>query len=97
MLHTERSHADSSDRASSSEIMTLFVGFIRRRYKIVSICMLVAVGMAIVYLLVTPPRYTAQAKLIIDTHKIQLLQQQSVLGGKPSGTSPLGKRRAHRH
>jgi succinoglycan biosynthesis transport protein ExoP len=83
MLHTERSHAESSDRASSSEIMTSFVGFIRRRYKIVLICTLVAVGISIVYLLVTPPRYTAQAKLIIDTHKIQLLQQQSVLGDIP--------------
>jgi succinoglycan biosynthesis transport protein ExoP len=39
--------------------------------------------LAVVYLFTTPSSFTAQAKLLIDTRKNQLFQQQSVLGDIP--------------
>src|SRR6516162_10263653 len=38
---------------------------------------------AFVYLFTTPPGFTAEAKLMIDVRKVQLFQQQSVLGDIP--------------
>ncbi|EJW11980.1 putative exopolysaccharide biosynthesis protein [Rhodovulum sp. PH10] len=39
-----------------------------------------AVVLGLVYLVTTPARYTATATMVIDTRKVQLFQQQSVLG-----------------
>jgi succinoglycan biosynthesis transport protein ExoP len=40
-------------------------------------------ALAAIYVLSAQPKYTAQAKLLIDTRKVQLFQQQSVLGDIP--------------
>ena len=72
--------AASPEYASSAEVLKSSIGFIRRQYPVILFFLLLAVGVAIVYLFIAPPRYTAQAKLMIDTRRVQLFQQQSVLG-----------------
>jgi succinoglycan biosynthesis transport protein ExoP len=42
--------------------------------------MLCGLALAILYLLNTPPRYTASGAMVIDTHKVQVLDKESVLG-----------------
>ena len=39
-----------------------------------------AISLGLLYLYVTPPSFTATSTMVIDTRKIQVLQQQSVLG-----------------
>jgi succinoglycan biosynthesis transport protein ExoP len=45
----------------------------------VSVILLCSVALALVYLLITPPKFTATGEMVIDTRKVQILQQQSVL------------------
>jgi polysaccharide biosynthesis transport protein len=68
------------DVASSAELYAAFVAFVRRQFPVLLFVMLLIVGLALVYIFTTPPRFTGTAELIIDTHKIQLFQQQSPLG-----------------
>jgi len=87
MLQIEKSpsfaapdRATGSEFVSSSELLASFVGFIRRQYQIILLVPLLTLSLGAVYLFTAPPRYTALAKMIIDTHKVQLFQQQSVVG-----------------
>jgi succinoglycan biosynthesis transport protein ExoP len=70
----------SPEIISSAEMLGSYIGFIRRQYPVILFFLLLAVSAAIIYLFVAPPRYTAQTRLMIDTRKVQLFQQQSVLG-----------------
>jgi polysaccharide biosynthesis transport protein len=72
--------AASPEYASSAELLETAIGFIRRQYPVILFFALLAVGVAIAYLFIAPPRYTALAKLMIDTRKVQLFEQQSILG-----------------
>jgi succinoglycan biosynthesis transport protein ExoP len=69
--------------ASPAEIYASFRSFIRRQYPLLLFVVLLSLGLGTAYLLTTPPSYTAYATMIIDTRKVQLFQQQSVLGDIP--------------
>ncbi len=56
------------------------VRVVRRQLPIVSVIMFCSIALAALYLFTTPPRFTAKGTMVIDTRKLQLLQQQSVLG-----------------
>jgi succinoglycan biosynthesis transport protein ExoP len=77
----------SSDRASEylspAELFKIFTGFVLRQYPVVVFTFLVMMALAFIYLFTTPRSFTAEAKLMIDTRKVQLFQQQSVLGDIP--------------
>ncbi len=61
-----------------------FVTKIARRHLVVIVLATAAFLIAgAVYLMATPSMYTAYASMIIDTRKVQLFQQQSVLGDIP--------------
>jgi succinoglycan biosynthesis transport protein ExoP len=89
MLQSIKHHTvpGSSDRASEylspAELFKIFTGFVLRQYPIVALSFLLMMALAVVYLVTTPPSFTAEAKLMIDTRKVQLFQQQSVLGEIP--------------
>jgi succinoglycan biosynthesis transport protein ExoP len=65
--------------ASPAELYRAFIAFVRRQFPVIVFVMLLTLGLATVYLFTTPPRYTGQAALIIDTHKLNLFQQQNSL------------------
>jgi succinoglycan biosynthesis transport protein ExoP len=50
---------------------------------VIVIAVLVCTVLAALYLFTEPKRYTSIAKMVIDTRKVQLLQQQSVMGEVP--------------
>lgn len=74
---------DASASASIQEEPLLdfsrLVGGLKRQWPIIAACVVLALTLATIYLLVTPPRYTATAVLMLDTRRVQLLQQQSVI------------------
>jgi succinoglycan biosynthesis transport protein ExoP len=73
----------ASDYLSPAELLKTLTGFLHRQYPVILFTFLVMMVLAVVYLFTTPSSFTAQAKLLIDTRKNQLFQQQSVLGDIP--------------
>jgi len=72
-----------SEFAALVEALESFAGFVRRQFPVILFVLLLILAVVAVFLFTTPPRYTAQAKLLIDSRKVQLFQQQSVLGEIP--------------
>jgi succinoglycan biosynthesis transport protein ExoP len=72
--------APAPDITSPQELYAAFNAFVRRQFPTIVFVMLLILGLATVYIFTTPPRYTGQAVLIIDTHKLNLFQQQGSLG-----------------
>jgi len=64
------------------ELFLAIVGFIRRQLPIGLIVMPLTVGLAVVYLLTTPPLYQGVTRIIIDTGKLQIFQR-SILADNP--------------
>ena len=58
------------------------IGFIRRQFPVVLSVVPLTIGLAAVYLFTTPPLYSGQAKIMIDTGKVQLLPR-SILAEDP--------------
>lgn len=86
MLQTTKDQpVEQSDQkiALPEETLALFVGFIRRQFPVIVFITLLGVALGVVYLITTPPSYTAQTMLLIDSRKVNLFQQQSVLGDIP--------------
>jgi polysaccharide biosynthesis transport protein len=50
-------------------------GFLRRQYLIILICLLLSAPFAALYLLITPPLFTASATIMMDARRGQLFQQ----------------------
>src|SRR5262245_42826312 len=50
-----------------------------RQWKVVAVVTLLSLALGTVFLIVTPPRYAANAVLLLDTRRLQLFQQQPVL------------------
>src|SRR5262245_24126348 len=78
--------APGPDYISLEELFKIFTGFLHRQYPVIVAALLLIMTLAAVYLFTTPPSFTALAKLMIDTRKVQLFQQQSVLGDAPPDT-----------
>jgi capsular exopolysaccharide synthesis family protein len=75
--------ATLSERPSPAETAKAFLSFVRRQLPIIVFFALLSAGVGVAYLLVTPPMYTAQTSMIIDTHKFQIfrkLEQSSTSG-----------------
>jgi succinoglycan biosynthesis transport protein ExoP len=65
---------------SASQTLTSYLDIVRRQFPmmvaIVSACLIVA----LLYLFTAAPQFTSTASMVIDTRKVQLFQQQSMLG-----------------
>jgi succinoglycan biosynthesis transport protein ExoP len=75
--------APAPDIASPEQQYASFVAFVRRQAPVIVFVMLLTLALATVYIFTTPPRYTGEAVMIIDTHKSNLFQQQNSLGFDP--------------
>jgi succinoglycan biosynthesis transport protein ExoP len=65
-----------SVQTSFTDVYPALIGFIRRQFLVVLSAVPVTIGLAAVYLYITPPLYSAQSKLLIDTGgRIQVLKQ----------------------
>ena len=74
---------------SGAEALQLFVSFIRRQFSIILFVTLLAATLGVIYLMTARPSFTAQAQLMIDTRKVQIFQQQSILGDIPIDTAQV--------
>jgi polysaccharide biosynthesis transport protein len=71
------------------EIVNFAWGFLRRQYPIILFCALLIIALGMIYLRTTPPQYTANATMVMDTRKGQFFQQQSILADAPSDMAGL--------
>ncbi|MBO4227979.1 polysaccharide biosynthesis tyrosine autokinase [Bradyrhizobium neotropicale] len=66
--------------SSPSQTLTSYLEIVRRQFPtmiaIVSACLI----LALLYLFTAAPQFTSTASMVIDTRKVQLFQQQSMLG-----------------
>jgi succinoglycan biosynthesis transport protein ExoP len=68
----------ASEFTSSAELLASWNGFIRRQFPVVLFVALLTFGVGLAYVSTTPPRYTGEAKLIIDTRRLQQFQQPAL-------------------
>jgi succinoglycan biosynthesis transport protein ExoP len=60
---------------------------VRCQLPTVSLILLSFISLAIVYLLITPPKYSATGEMEINTRRVQVLQRESVLSDLPIDSS----------
>lgn len=68
---------------SAAETLQLFISFVRRQFPVILFTTLLVTGLGLIYVATARPSFTAQAQLMIDAHKLQVFQQQSILGDLP--------------
>ncbi len=59
-----------------SELVEQFTGIVRRQFPIFAFVVACVTALGLVYLVTTPPSFTAHAILLIDSSKLRVLQQQ---------------------
>ena len=91
MLQTSRSNSDSpiANESEPAAILELALDFLRRQYLIIVCATILAAAAGLGYLLITPPTYTAYAKVIADVRKGQFFQQQSLIADAPIDSAQL--------
>jgi succinoglycan biosynthesis transport protein ExoP len=72
-------HDAYSAQPSFADLFTKVIGFIRRQFLVVLSVVPLTIGLAAAYLFTTPPLYSAVARMMIDSGKIQVFKQ-SILG-----------------
>jgi polysaccharide biosynthesis transport protein len=66
---------------SASDLLASLTSLARRRFGIIVLIFSLCLMCGVIYLAIAPPKFLAQAELLIDTRKAQLFpQQQSVVG-----------------
>jgi polysaccharide biosynthesis transport protein len=74
---------------SPGQVYSAIEGFIRRQHPLLFFVLLLTLGVAVVYLAVTPPRYTSEAVIMIDPHKTQLFQQPPLMSDLSSDSTTI--------
>lgn len=64
----------------SSPSLTSYVEIVRRQFPTILTIVSACLAVALLYLFTAAPLFTSTASMVIDTRKVQLFQQQSVLG-----------------
>lgn len=65
---------------STSRTLTSYLDVVRRQFPTMVAIVSACVILALLYLFTAAPQFTSTASMVIDTRKVQLFQQQSVLG-----------------
>src|SRR5689334_600782 len=84
-----RAENESGDDFSGAEALDALVGFVRRQLPVVVFVALLGSALGAIYCMTARPSFTAQAELLIDARKMQLFQQQSILGDIPIDTAQV--------
>jgi succinoglycan biosynthesis transport protein ExoP len=95
MLQTNKAQSETNrepaapEFVSGAETLQLFVSFVRKQFPVIVFVSLLAIVLGVIYLTTTRPSFTAQAQLMIDARKLQVFQQQSILGDNPIDTAQV--------
>ena len=65
-----------SATTQASHVLHLAINFIRRQYVVITIAVALTTLLGVVYLITTPPTFTASARMLIDTRKQQVMFAQ---------------------
>jgi polysaccharide biosynthesis transport protein len=71
---------ESDEHHSNAPGYLALLGFVRRQLSVIAGVTLLSLTAGILYLINTPPSFTAQATMIIDTRKSNVFQQQAIIG-----------------
>jgi succinoglycan biosynthesis transport protein ExoP len=74
---------------SGAETLQSFVSFVRRQFPVIAFLTLLAIVLGTIYLITARASFTAEAQMMIDAHKLQVFQQQSILGDVPIDTAQV--------
>ena len=74
---------------SHAEALYDFLAFVRRQFYVIAFVLILAIALGVIYTATARPSYTAQAELMIDARKLQVFQQQSILGDIPIDTAQV--------
>jgi polysaccharide biosynthesis transport protein len=93
MLELNRDHtsldvrvdAITANEPSAAEMFAYALGVVRRQIFIVLFSAMLGTSLGVVFFLKSTPTYTATATLLVDTHKIDVLQQSAVSSEMPIG------------
>lgn len=95
MLHNDRSHtivgsdivgsdlARDGTEQGLGDLVNFAFGFLRRQYQLILVVTALALAISLIYLRITPPTYTGQAKVLFVNPKAEFFQQQSILADSP--------------
>jgi polysaccharide biosynthesis transport protein len=89
MLQTNKAQSEinrepvAPEFVSGAETLQFFVSFIRRQFPVIVFVTLLMIALGVIYVITARPSFTAEAQLMIDARKMQVFQQQSVLGDVP--------------
>lgn len=75
-----RGYVGDGDEGSPAQTLTSYIDIVRRQFPTVVAIVSACVILAVLYLFTAAPQFTSTASMVIDTRKVQLFQQQSVLG-----------------
>src|SRR4051794_40607739 len=67
------------EKSQPVDVLQNAIKFVRRQYVVIAVAIALTTMVGIAYLMTTPPSYSASAKMIIDTRKVQLFQQQPIM------------------
>src|SRR5262249_13678227 len=74
---------DGPGQGGVGELVDFALGFLLRQYLVILFLVLLAAVAGAIFLVVTPPTYSAQAKIFIGTQRAQFIQQQSIFPDAP--------------
>jgi succinoglycan biosynthesis transport protein ExoP len=79
----------SDESFASQEALQSLMGLIRRQLPVIVFVVLFTTALGTIYAMTARPSFTAQAQLLIDARKLQVFQQQSILGDVPIDTAQV--------
>ena len=74
---------------SPADTFKSILDFTRRQYAVIGFAVAVTIALGVVYVLTTPPSFTASTTMMIDTKRVQLFQQQSIINDLPIDASTV--------
>lgn len=79
--------ASPFDTISPSQMLKSVADFLRRQFPIILVFVLIGIGLGVIYVLTTPPMFTADASMAIDTRKLQMFQKEDASGNNSIDSS----------
>jgi exopolysaccharide transport family protein len=80
---------EQTEDGGLGQLVDFAVGFLRRQYVVIIFTAALAMAASVIYLKVTPPTYSGQAKVLFGNPKAQFVQQQSMLAEMPIDNAQL--------
>jgi len=80
---------EQAEEDGFGELVTFAPGFLRRQYWVIILTAALVLAASVIYLRITPPVYTAQAKVLYGNPKAQFVQRQSELADAPVDASQI--------